>query len=157
MDIENNLKYGISKGNFAARVCYPMVPFIEERCEPRVEDQYQSTYIFVDHKKHVIIYDLDQNMSEENLSQIMVIPHISEDEVNEKLYDTNGTEMQVISLATPGEKNIGPFSKDATRRVYLHSYGLDGFDSLYEGELKCCTSDEDNNDMQGFGDINSSS
>lgn len=93
------MKYGIPKGYFTTRACYPKILDIEERCESRVEDQHQSTYTFVDHRRHAKTYDSDQNVSEENLSQIVAIPHISEDEVNENLYDTHGTEMEIISAA----------------------------------------------------------
>lgn len=143
MDIENNLKYGISKGYLSARICYPKMIDVEERCEPKSEDQCQSTCTRVDHNNHVMNYDSNKNMSKEKLYQTVVIPHVNEEKVSE-----------IISVITPYDNNNSFFSKEIPQEVHLQSRVLGKSNNMYE-ELKSYTSDEDNANVQDFDDINS--
>lgn len=68
MDIENNLKYGIPKGYLSTRMCCPKMLDAKERCESRSKYQCQSIYTHIGHTNHIMNYDSNKNMSEENLS-----------------------------------------------------------------------------------------
>lgn len=103
--IENNLKYGIPRGYLSTRVCYPKILEVKERHESKDKDPYQGVYIPIDHISLVINYDLNKNVSEENLSQTMVIHHIDEEKVNEKLSNILDIEMEMMSITSPNDSN----------------------------------------------------
>lgn len=154
MDIENNLKYGIPKGYLSTRMCCPKMLDVEVRCESRSKDQYQSIYTHADHTNHVMNYDSNKNMSEENLSRTVLIPHVSEEKVVEKFCDTTDIEMEIILVTTPYDNNNSFSNREIPQEVHPQSCVSDESNSVYE-ELESCTSDEENASMQDFNDIDS--
>lgn len=94
-------------------------------------------------------------MSEENLFWTVVIPHVSEEKVSEKLCDTMYIEMEITSVSTQYDRTITCSSKDATQKVHLQSYGWDESISLYEEEFESYTSDVANASVQYFDGIDS--
>lgn len=92
-------------------------------------------------------------MSEENLSQTVVIPHIDEEKVSEKLCDVIDIEMEMMSVTPPNDSNNGCSKKQFPQEIHLQSCVLDRSKSKYE-ELESFMSKVDAS-MQDFDDINS--
>lgn len=153
MDIENNLKYGIPKGYLSARVCYPKMLGFEAKHESETKEPCQDLYIPTDHISLVTCYDLNKNMSEENLSQIVVILHIDKKEVNEKVSDILYVEMDVVSITLLNDNNNDFSRKNTSQEDGLLSCVSDRSDSECE-ELESFMSEMDVS-LQDCDDMNS--